>query len=51
MINKYTVEQIKKVFWEEFHESGEQWFPYSDNQKEEVTNSYWESFLEALQHD
>ena len=47
---KYTLEEIKKVFWEEFHRNGECWFNYlgTDEENEASTDSYWQSFLEKL---
>ena len=27
-MKKYTLNQIKKAFWEQFHKSGELWFNY-----------------------
>jgi hypothetical protein len=49
----YTLEQIKKAFWEEFHESGELWFDYLGHEEEntECTNSYWDSFVETLEKE
>jgi len=50
----YTLAQIKAAFWKEFHESGEQWFPYGEEawfekgHNEKVTGSYWDSFVEHL---
>lgn len=42
----YTVEQIKKAYWEMFHQSGEWWFRERDtNEQMEKT---WGSFLEVL---
>ena len=45
---KYTLETIKKAFWETFHESGEAWFPYSrivpEDECQETTTEYWEEF-------
>lgn len=51
----YTIDVIKKVFWEEFHDSGELWFGVSsgvDSEQEntEATNEYWESFLAHLEY-
>lgn len=46
----YTLEQIKKAFWSEFHEAGEVWFDYfgSHEENEGCTESAWEDFVEAL---
>lgn len=47
----YTLDQIKRAFWEKFHESGELWFNYLGNIQEntEVTQSEWEDFVEELE--
>ena len=47
----YTLDQIKKAFWTEFHESGELWFDYlgTKEENEQVTNSHWQTFFEALE--
>jgi len=47
---KYSEEEIKKVFWEEFHKSGELWFNYlgDDKENESSTWSYWGDFLDSL---
>ena len=48
----YTLEEIKKAFWEAFHEQGELWFPYKEIAPEEecqaATTEHWEEFLEEL---
>ncbi len=46
----YTLEQIKKAYWKEFHKSGEWYFEYMDDEKtcEENTQSEWRDFEEAL---
>lgn len=50
MNETYTLEQIKKAFWEEFHESGELWFSYLGTEEEnsEHTEYNWGEFLEKL---
>jgi len=50
-MKKYTVDEIKKAFWETFHESGELWFCYisTPENNTEHTESYWENFLENLE--
>jgi len=50
---QYTLEEIKKAFWAEFHESGEHFFPYKlggeENKKcDEVTEAYWSDFVNEL---
>lgn len=46
----YTVEQIKRAFWQEFHESGELWFSYlgTPEENESHTQTAWREFLDAL---
>jgi len=47
----YSTEEIKAAFWDKFHQSGESWFPYWEDQEEEntkVTNEHWQSFLSYL---
>lgn len=48
---KYNIDQIKKAFWKIFHESGEIWFDYQSNEKDNnnCTNSYWIEFKEELE--
>jgi ATP adenylyltransferase/5',5'''-P-1,P-4-tetraphosphate phosphorylase II len=49
-ITKYTIAEIKEVFWETFHKSGELWFGYlgTEEDNEDTTNQYWEDFLNNL---
>jgi len=49
-MKKYTVDEIKKAFWETFHESGELWFNYQGTPENntEVTEEWWDTFLEEL---
>jgi hypothetical protein len=49
-MKKYTLEEIKKAFWKEFHESGELWFCYGNNKEEntEYTEEYWNEFVDEL---
>ena len=46
----YTIEQIKKAFFEIFHESGELWFNYlgTPGRNLSSTLSYWNDFVDAL---
>jgi hypothetical protein len=45
----FTLEEIKKAYWTEFHEAGEVFFSYSNEaDSEETTESYWEDFVFAL---
>ena len=46
----YSLEQIKKVYWETFHKSGEKWFNYlcSEEESQESTECQWNEFLENL---
>lgn len=47
----YTLEQIKKAFWKNFHKSGETWFNYLGNERDnnESTEDEWDSFKECLE--
>lgn len=47
----YTLEQIKKAFWSQFHEAGELFFDYlgSHEENERCTVSTWEDFCEDLE--
>lgn len=47
---KYTIEEIKKAFWDNFHECGELWFGYlgTNEENDSITNVEWESFLFSL---
>ena len=47
----YTLKQIKKAFWAEFHEIGELWFNYLDDdiENERSTNGHWKCFIHSLQ--
>jgi len=47
----YTINEIKRAFWEQFHHSGELWFPYwndEEEQNEAVTESFWQTFYDEL---
>ena len=46
----YTIDQIKKAFWANFHESGELWFNYFDDdlQNQKSTEAEWNRFCEEL---
>jgi len=56
MEKTFTLEEIKKAFWLEFHESGELWFPYRHDEDddegireaEQVTGGFWEDFVDLL---
>lgn len=47
---RFTYEEIKAAFWEEFHASGEVWFNYLGTEEEcqRATECYWASFLVTL---
>jgi len=47
---KYTEEQIKKVFYETFHEMGEMFFDYTGTPEENTasTENEWEEFKKNL---
>lgn len=47
----YTEEQIKKAFWETFHESGELWFDYlgPEDTNNDSTICEWDNFKEELE--
>lgn len=48
----YTLDDIKKAFWKEFHCAGELWFvypPFGDKMEcEQSTESFWWDFVESL---
>lgn len=46
----FTIEEIRKVFWETFHASGEIFFSYfgDEKEKEASTNEIWKEFLENM---
>ncbi len=44
----FTIEEIKKAFWDTFHKSGELFFSDSEEDCEIATLSFWERFLEKL---
>lgn len=50
MEETFTLEQIKKAFWDNFHEAGEFWFDYlnSPEDNEETTDRYWSDFEAKL---
>lgn len=50
MEETFTLEQIKKAFWDNFHEAGEFWFDYlgSSENNTEATDKYWEDFEARL---
>jgi hypothetical protein len=50
MKKTFSLDEIKKAFWDEFHKSGELWFNYlgTEEKNESSTESYWNSFLEKL---
>lgn len=49
-MNLYTLEQIKAVFWEEFHKSGDAWFEYRGDEEgyTRCTEEIWREFEEKL---
>lgn len=50
MVKRFTIEEIKRAFWEIFHKSGELWFNYLGNDEEnnDSTQSHWFLFYEEL---
>ena len=56
MEKTFILEEIKKAFWLEFHESGELWFPYRHDEDdtegireaEQVTGEFWKEFVDFL---
>lgn len=48
----YTLEQVKKAFWDTFHKNGEFFFNYlgSDEDNEGSTQLEWEYFIENLKN-
>jgi len=49
-LESFSLDQIKKAYWEEFHESGELWFDYLGNEEENEGSTIdgWTHFLEVL---
>jgi hypothetical protein len=55
-----AISEVKKAFWETFHEAGEIWFPYPFDKKEpeheyneSITQDWWNTFednLKSLNH-
>ena len=50
MDETFSLEQIKKAFWDNFHEGGEFWFEYlnSPDDNQESTDKHWEDFEKHL---
>jgi len=50
MAETYSLEHVKKAFWEIFHKSGEVWFDYlgTDEECTKSTNNIWEDFETSL---
>ena len=49
----YTLEQVKKAFWNNFHKSGEIFFNYGDTEKicNVSTKREWETFKQYLNEE
>jgi len=45
----FTIEEIKKAFWDTFHKRGELFFSDYDDDCEIATLSFWKYFLENLE--
>jgi hypothetical protein len=50
MEETFTLAEIKKAFFDSFHESGEFWFDYLGSPQEnlESTTVYWDEFKDKL---
>jgi hypothetical protein len=50
MEETFTLDEIKRAFWNNFHEKGEFWFGYlgSPHVNEEMTEHEWNEFEERL---
>lgn len=50
MDETFSLEQIKRAFWDNFHEGGEFWFEYlnSPEDNQESTDKHWEDFEKHL---
>lgn len=46
----YSLREIKRAFWKNFHKSGENWFDYLSSERDCVdsTKDGWRGFLESL---
>ena len=46
----YSLTEVKRAFWETFHEAGEIWFSYlsSPDQNTSYTEEWWQTFQEHL---
>ncbi len=47
---KFTLDEVRKAFWAEFHKSGELWFNYfgTDQECDESTKGFWDDFKRRL---
>lgn len=50
MEKSFTLSEIQRAFFENFHESGEYWFDYmgSPQENQDTTEYYWKEFKEKL---
>lgn len=50
MERTFTLDQIKRAFWDNFHESGEVWFDYlgSKSENQAMTTDQWKMFSDKL---
>jgi hypothetical protein len=50
MERTFTLDQIKRAFWDNFHESGEFWFSYlgSKSENQALTTEQWNMFSDKL---
>jgi hypothetical protein len=39
---EYTIQEIRKAFWDTFHRSGEIWFNYLGTKEENENSTEWE---------
>jgi hypothetical protein len=46
------IQKLREAFFDTFHESGEQWFPYGEGyesgEKEAITEQYFSEFMDNL---
>jgi len=46
----FTLDEIRRAYWRQYHKAGELWFDYlgSDKENEQATAAYWKEFEESL---
>lgn len=51
MRSSFSISQIKRAFWKEYHKSGETFFPYNNDDEEDnerTTEAEFEGLLHSL---